>query len=210
MIARLEVAIRWFFDRSAPLTFFVLFLFGAVMLLASVGAGVGFFELPLPDGTRKQVGYIWALNWSFMFLLGFPIMFFFILETADSLRRTLGRLVENRMILDDGWAPVPQEALDAERARFWQRSAVIGAVMLVAFMTYCIGEWYYVCGRHLFANAAPIAPDAAHWFEELDWSLAAVLPGPHQGDATFRAVNNIFSFANYFVLGLYLAVVFTY
>ena len=58
MTARLEVAIRWFFDRSAPLTFFVLFLFGAVMLLASVGAGVGFFELPLPDGTRKQVGYI--------------------------------------------------------------------------------------------------------------------------------------------------------
>jgi hypothetical protein len=187
-----------------------LFLIGAVMLLASALVGVGFFELNLPSGTRKQVGYIWALNWSFMYLLGFPIMFFFMLETSDSLRRTLGRLIENRMVLNHNWMPVGVGALNEERDRFWRRSAIAGSIITVFMVLYCLGEWYFVSGRHLFANTLPIGVQDVHWFEELDWSVAALLPGQSQGAPGFKAINAAFSFINYLILGFYLSVVFTY
>lgn len=209
-MTRLTAALQWFFGRSAPLTFFTLFLFGGAMLLVSTIVGVGFFEFDIPGGARKQVGYIWAFNWSFMYLLGFPIMFFFMLETSDSFRRTLDRLVEHRMILDSTWTPVGIEALAAERAKFWRRSAIAGSVVTVAMVLYCVGEWYFVSGRYLIANTLPINLQDSHWFNELDWSVAALLPGPDKGDATFRTVNALFGFFNYLIVGFYLAIVFTY
>lgn len=209
-VEKYEVILRWFFDRSAPITFFVLFLFGAIMLVISVVAGVGEYELILPSGIKKQVGYLWALNWSFMFLLGFPIMLFFMLETADSLRRTLDRLVENRMIVDPAWQPAELQVLDAERARFWHNSATAGLILLVALTAYCLSEWYAVSGRYLIANELPIEPGQKHFFDELDWSVAAVLKGPEHSEVVFRIVNAVFSFVNYLLLGVYLSVVFTY
>lgn len=122
-MTKVAAALRWFFERSALLTFITLFMLGLIMLISSIIAGVGFFEFQTPDGPSKQVGYIWALNWSFMFLLGFPIMFFFMLETSDSLRRTLDRLADNRMIVDMNWKPASVGALDDERKRFWRLSA---------------------------------------------------------------------------------------
>lgn len=209
-----ERLLRWIFDRSAPITFFVLFLFGAIMLVASAATGVAFFEIDWPGEAgatvRKQVGFIWALNWSFMFLVGFPIMIFFMIETATHLRRALDRLVERRMIVDAGWRPVGIEALAPERDRFWRRSATAGGLLLVALMAYCLWEWYRVSGMHLFAGTMPIAAGETHWLDELDWSVAALLPGPRSGDWEFRMANAALSFASYFVMGLYLSIVFTY
>ena len=145
-----------------------------------------------------------------MYLLGFPIMFFFMLETSDSLRRTLGRLIENRMVLNHNWMPVGVGALNEERDRFWRRSAIAGSIITVFMVLYCLGEWYFVSGRHLFANTLPIGVQDVHWFEELDWSVAALLPGQSQGAPGFKAINAAFSFINYLILGFYLSVVFTY
>jgi len=149
---------------------FALFLLGLIMLIFSIVAGVGFFEFQTPAGQSKQVGYIWALNWSFMFLLGFPIMFFFILETSDSLRRTLERLVEDGMIVDMNWHPAGVGALDDERNRFWRLSACAAIFVTICIVPYCLIEWYIVSGRHLFANQLP----------------AVVLQGPRRGFSVFE------------------------
>ena len=210
-MTKVAAALRWFFERSALLTFFALFLLGLIMLIFSIIAGVGFFEFQTPAGQSKQVGYIWALNWSFMFLLGFPIMFFFILETSDSLRRTLERLVEDGMIVDMNWHPAGVGALDDERNRFWRLSACAAIFVTICIVPYCLIEWYIVSGRHLFANQLPaVVLQGPHWLEEIDWSVAALLPGPDRGDAGFRYLNAAFSFINYLILGFYLSIVFTY
>ena len=184
-MTKVAAALRWFFERSALLTFFALFLLGLIMLIFSIVAGVGFFEFQTPAGQSKQVGYIWALNWSFMFLLGFPIMFFFILETSDSLRRTLERLVEDGMIVDMNWHPAGVGALDDERNRFWRLSACAAIFVTICIVPYCLIEWYIVSGRHLFANQLPaVVLQGPHWLEEIDWSVAALLPGPDRTGAT--------------------------
>ena len=210
MTHALERLLRWIFDRSAPIAFFALFLLGAAMLVASIATSVAFFDLVLPNGVRKQVGYVWAANWSFMFLFGFPIMIFFMIETATSLRQALDRLVERRMIVDADWQPVGLAAMAPEREMFWRRSAIAGGVLLAVLMIYCLWEWYRVSGMHLFAGTLPLAPGETHWLDELDWSVAALLPGPGSGEFGFRMANAAFSFANYFVMGLYLSIVFTY
>lgn len=211
MTAVFERLLRRIFELSSGIAFFVLFLFGAVMMLAAAASGVAFVPLPMPGGATKEVGYYWAANWSFMILFGFPIMFFFMIETATALNRTLYRLTDRRMIVGADWRPVGVDALSAERTLFWRRSGVVFALLLPILMGYCLWEWWRVSGYHLiWTGELPLKPGETHWLDELDWSVAALLAGPAAGEPVSRWLNAAFSLVNYAVLGAYLSVIFTY
>ena len=49
-MTKVAAALRWFFERSALLTFITLFMLGLIMLISSIIAGVGFFEFQTPVG----------------------------------------------------------------------------------------------------------------------------------------------------------------
>lgn len=210
MISLLSRLLMWIFGLSTPITLFCLPFLGVLLIIISFFIGVGDFNLQIPDNKTKQVGYIFALNWSFSFVLGFPIMMFFMVEAVTGQTRTLDRLVDRGMIVDKSWRPVDINAIRNEFRRFWKKAAIASAILFIFSMGYCLAEWYLLSGRYLFGSGTPLRLNETHHFFELDWSLAAVLPGPDQNAFDFRMQTAAFSFINYFLLGFYFWIVLTF
>ena len=210
MISLLSRIPIWLFSRSAPLTLFCLLFVGVLLIIVSFLIGVGDVELQTNPDSSKQVGYVFALNWSFSFVLGFPMLMFFMIEAVTGQQHTLNRLVDRRMIVDQAWQPVGIDALTEEYTRFWRRTTIIGGATAAFSLTYCLVEWYMISGRFLLLNAEPISPSDSHYFYELDWSLAAVLPNSDANIDISPKLNAAFALVNYLLLGLYFSIILTF
>lgn len=207
MITHLTPIPIWLFSRSPSLTLFCLLFVGVMLIIFSFLIGVGNVELVTSGDQTKQVGYVFSLNWSFSFVLGFPMLTFFMLEAVAGQQRTLSRLVDRKMIVDRYWQPVGIGALQAERTRFWQRTTIIGLLAVGFSFTYCLVEWYLVSGRFLLGSATPIKVGETDSFYELDWSLAAALTLSDTSEVSSPVWNAVFGLVNYLLLAMYFSVV---
>lgn len=140
-------------------------LFGegsALNLSASVFAGMsalGFLSYIIgihnvtftrSDGVSKQVGFLWAANWTFVFMVFLPLFLAFVSEVVHSWKH------EERRRLFDG---APEESdrqwrhtIDASSGSFW-------AVFLICVLFAGLFQWIGVCLVPLINGGGTYATD---------------------------------------------------
>lgn len=201
---------------NAPLAFFIAFIVGVVSLIAAGALGINQIDLAVlpqtvPDsGTAdtylKQVGYVWAINWSISLIIGFPAMFFFIRVAVRAANTSWDEMINRRMIVSESWAPLKRPDVSEHIERLRHQTAQIGSIVVLITLLWAVLEWYFVSGQHHIFGSLPLTGE----FDELDWSVAAVLTEAGRQDVGMRIANGIFSLVVYLILGAYLAVVFSF
>ena len=103
------------------------------------------------DGVVKQVGFLWAANWTFVFMVFLPLFFAFVTELV-TFWKDEGRpkLVAqgDRMESDDAWA----RNVEASSYSYW-------AVFLICVMFAGLFQWIGVCLIPLLKGGGNYATD---------------------------------------------------
>jgi len=197
---------------SPPLLAFGLALIGLLMVSASLLLGFGDFEYTLMvDGATvtKQVGFLYALNWSIGFLVVYPAIAFVGVQSVRELGNLANQLSQRRMVIDGDFR-LADPALVERSLRRVLRAAVATSLLLLAICVgYALWEFQAVVGRH-YDTGLPF-PEIAldDPYQERDWSVAALLPAA-DGSPPERSANYFFGLVAYVLLvGLGSAIVFS-
>lgn len=107
------------FSRGSPLDLPATVFAGAVALgFLSYFLGIHSVTYARPDGISKQVGFLWAPNWTFLFMIFLPLFFAFAVELL-AFWRSEGRpgflAGGNKVESDAGW----MRKVEASSATYW-------------------------------------------------------------------------------------------
>ena len=149
-------------------------VFGGALLPVSVVAGVGF----VTDTTGvepRQVGFINAFNWSFVYGVLFPLYVLLQFSFLAEMRRLIARLGRWGMIVDSAGRPVTDQAVQES----WQRMvqwATLGGLCLAALLIIVMFRGlYYKHYVPLFRYGDLDVLRDAMPRRNLDWGIAALL-----------------------------------
>jgi hypothetical protein len=156
------------FSWPSYYVFLVCFLIGGVMLCA------GSFALQIHDlkYEGRQVGYLWAPNWSLTYAILGPLALYLMLEALKGIRRALDYLFESGMVRDESMAAVSVGlSTMAWRTGTRVRSGLllVCAGMVPAALAY--SEWYPNNLKRLMAGECKRCD-----LSDFDWGLAAIMP----------------------------------
>jgi len=214
LLSRLTGFVDLLLLRTNPLGVVIICFFGFMTIVASLIIGIGVFEYKLEvEGktVSKQVGFVWALNWSMTLIFLLPILVIFGLESYRGFRRSFKRLVSRNMVSNKDGSIVNEEDLFDAWKGILLTVATIGGLTLCASLIYAYWEYNSVVGRH-FADGQYPTIDLKNPYQEADWSVAALLPGTNQDDNSINPVaNNTFSLIMYLLVpGLGTGIVFSF
>ena len=86
---------------------------GAAFVLIAHSIGIGFVTWKLPEAvgnvTSKQVGYIYALNWSVGGILLFPMAWFLICHSLGRFSDIRRAAVRAQMLVTTGFEPLTED-----------------------------------------------------------------------------------------------------
>lgn len=133
-----------------------------LLSLLSTFCGLGWLE-----HNGKQVGFLFAPNWTIVYLVLFPPYLSFFSVLTKRCRATLIDFSNERILIDSNGLPVPQAAILAEWNKSLKDVSVIMWVFLAAVAIQTVGEWVVSCFRPLITNQIG---DVA-----IDWSTAAIV-----------------------------------
>ena len=181
--------------------FLVCFLIGGV-ILCSGSFALHIYDLEAPAGSPfggpRQIGYLWAPNWSLTYAILGPLALFLMLEALKGIREALDYLFETEMVRDESMKPVHERLSgraweDGIRIRNW--FLLIFAGLVPALLSY--GEWY----PH---NLKRLITGTCHNCEpsDYDWGLAAIIKG--SGGAPNWLANSVFDFLAFTCEGLFI------
>jgi hypothetical protein len=155
----------------------LIFFYSIFLVLVSYPVGVSSISnLVTVPGREKEVGYVSAPNWTWAFILLFPLLTFFLLESfrcVPEVLRTLGArgmLVDLSLTRIDSNTPVTDWKIALEKAK-----NVFAGLILIALMEPLI-EWLYTSARPLLWCGIKCVPE-----KEFDWSIGALLKGSGLG-----------------------------
>ncbi|MBY6120412.1 hypothetical protein KUV64_14860 [Mameliella alba] len=102
---RLARASEAIFSRGSPLDLPATVFAGAVALgFTSFFLGIHSVAYARPDGLIKQVGFLWAPNWTFLFMVFMPLFFVFVVEMLafwrNGARSRLAKLIDQTASID--------------------------------------------------------------------------------------------------------------
>jgi len=185
MLSRLGKALQRVLSAPPEVVALACALFGLAAVVASFFLDIALVEVtwsgnPLrltaeAGDSPKQVGFIWALNWSLVSVLLMPLAVYFALDSYQAVPDVLGELARRRMIVTKDWQPVSSEALEAR----WHRICGGMAIFIVIVVALGVGLtwWDFVTVvKQNYDN-----PSALLWLsltdkaDEVDWSVAAPL-----------------------------------
>jgi hypothetical protein len=176
--------------------FLVCFLIGGVTLcLGSAALSVYNWEAPASYSCKtgancesREVGYLWAPNWSLTYAILGPLALFLMLETLKGIRGALDYLSKTEMIRNDHMEPVS----DCVSSRAWEKGTrarrwflVVCAGLVPALLAY--PEWY---SHNLTRLMAGVCNDCEP--SDYDWGLAAIIKGT--GKVVSWRANSAFDF----------------
>lgn len=147
------------FSRRSPLDLPASVFAGAVALgFLSYLTGVHNATYDRANGLIKQVGFLWAPNWTFLFMVFMPLFFAFVVDLLvfwkDEGRAKFiakGARLEN----DDAWA----RNVEASTYTYW-------AVFLICLVFAGLLQWIGVCLIPLLSGGSDYA---------MDWTLLAIV-----------------------------------
>ena len=140
------------FSRPSPLDLPAAVFAGAVALgFLSYLMGIHNVTYVRPDGLAKQVGFIWAPNWTLLFMMLLPLYFAFVVDLLvfwkeEGRLQLLGR--GDRMDSNDDWA----RNVEASSYTYW-------AVFLFCIAFAGLFQWIGVRLIPLMSGGSDIAPD---------------------------------------------------
>lgn len=123
-----------FFGGGSPLDLPASVFAGAAALgFFSYFLGIHSVTYPQADGTIKQIGFIWAPNWTILFMVFMPLFFTFVVELVVFWKNE-GRpkLLEagDQRVSDDGWS----QKVESSSYTYW-------SVFLICFVFAGIFQW---------------------------------------------------------------------
>jgi hypothetical protein len=126
------------FSLGSPLNLPASVFAGATALgFLSYIAGIHNATYERPDGLVKQVGFLWAPNWTFVFMVLLPLFCAFVIELLGSWKiEARPKLVAqaNRMQSDQAW----ERNVEASSYTYW-------VVFLICLLFAGIFQWIEVC-----------------------------------------------------------------
>jgi hypothetical protein len=165
----------------------IAFLYAAAMCSISYPFGFATVsDTASVAGTVKEVGYISAINWSFAFLVLFPLIVFFLFEAFASIPDSIRALAKRRMLVDENLQPVEEgEALEDWENALNSSAKVAAGLMIVAVIEPLI-EWWATSGYPLLKGRLDLVAE-----HEYDWSVGALLM--QSSSLIHRLANALFS-----------------
>ncbi|MET4689472.1 RcgA family putative transporter [Sinorhizobium fredii] len=126
------------FSRGSPLNLPASVFAGAAALgFLSYITGIHNASYGRPDGVVKQVGFLWAPNWTFVFMVLLPLFCAFVIELLGfwkhEARLKLAALAD-RMQSDEAW----ERNVEASSYTYW-------AVFLICLLFAGLFQWIEVC-----------------------------------------------------------------
>ncbi|MDX0283773.1 hypothetical protein GOC36_27180 [Sinorhizobium meliloti] len=147
------------FSRGSPLNLPASVFAGATALgFLSYIVGIHSATYSRPDGLVKQVGFLWAPNWTFLFMVLLPLFFAFVIELLVFWKQDARfKLVAqgDRLESDDAWT----RNVQAYSCTYW-------AVFLVCVMFAGLFQWIGVCLIPLINGGGNYA---------IDWGKLAIV-----------------------------------
>ncbi|WP_431523386.1 RcgA family putative transporter [Mesorhizobium captivum] len=141
-----------FFSRGSPLNLPASVFAGAAALgFLSYITGIHDATYVRADGLVKQVGFLWAPNWTFLFMVLLPLFFAFVIELLvfwknDGRLKLLAEGDEGQS--DDAWA----HNVEASSYSYW-------AVFLICVVFAGLFQWIGVCLLPLMKGGGNYATD---------------------------------------------------
>jgi hypothetical protein len=160
-VRRLGLAMRSeaLFSSGSPLNLPAAVFAGATALgFLSYVTGVHSASYDRMDGVVKQVGFLWAPNWTFVFMVFLPLFFVFVIELL-AFWKFEGRL--KLVAQADG-----TDSHDAWARNVESSSSTYWAVFLVCFVFAGIVQWIEVCLIPLMKGGGEYA---------MDWGKLAIV-----------------------------------
>jgi hypothetical protein len=152
-------------------------------------------DLEIPKGSGfscatcdpRQVGYLWAPNWSLTYAILGPLGLFLMLEALKGTRSALNYLFTSDMVRDDNRKPVKEELSShswaiGTKARRW--FFLTFALIVPALLAY--PEWYSHNFLRLMASKCSNCGPS-----DYDWGLATII---NQQGAPNWVANSVFDF----------------
>ncbi|MCA1850365.1 MAG: hypothetical protein LC672_04815, partial [Acidobacteria bacterium] len=135
-------------------------LCGLLLVVASFVAGVSFRQQP----GGKEVGYIYAINWSLNYTIVLPFMLYFLFASFQKVDGLITRLAKNKMVVDEDWRVQSKEALRDGWDGMAMRTAKLRLLLTALALIFCLGEWY-------LNSALPLYTGQTAGLEQ-DWAVA--------------------------------------
>ncbi len=141
-----------FFSRGSPLDLPVSVFAGAVALgFLSYFLGIHSISYSRADGTLKQVGFIWAPNWTILFMVFMPLFLGFVVEMVIFWK-------------NEGRSKQLAEGSRTESDDSWTHSVEVSSYTYWAIFLICLGfaglfQWIGVRLIPLIRGSGDIAPD---------------------------------------------------
>jgi len=148
---------------------------GITLILGSVVLGIHDFPAQAPAFAAKtrQVGYLFALNWSLNYGILFPLALYLMVHALQGMADALGQLHDRGMVRDRSMRVVSGNMI----AKLWAKGTPTLAWLLLIFAValpgiFSIGEWIWNNLLRLLGGG----PAAS--FRDYDWGLAAIMHAP--------------------------------
>lgn len=166
-----------------PLAGLALSLGGILIAGVSFLLGFGEFTYVLDmDSQRieKEVGYLWAFNWSVAFIFVYPAIAAVGLQALREANQIGDQLSARCMAIDQSWRLAEFGQTGDAFRKALHRAIGISLVTGAILIAYACWEFYSVVGHHYFAGAHfPDAISIDDPYQERDWSVAALLTPAH-------------------------------
>jgi hypothetical protein len=175
--------VRSMYRMSPLLPAAIAFFYAAAMCSISYPLGLAAVSDTVSvAGTTKEVGYVSAINWSFAFLVLFPLIVFFLFEAFSSIPDSIRALAKREMLVDGSLHPVSEdEALEEWENALSSSVKVAASLMIVAVLEPLI-EWWATSGYPLLMGRLDLVAE-----HEYDWSVGALL---EQGPSLIQRLGN--------------------
>ena len=189
--------------RTNPLVAAIMSFGGFVIIFISVLIGIDSFEYVLKVNGKeihKQVGFIWAFNWSIGLIVLMPLLLYFGFLSYRGFKTSLASLASKQMVSkQDGTSVSLDDLFDAWKG-ILVSLAIIVVVIIGIVLGYAYWEYREVVGQHFEKDHYPeISLHDPR--QEKDWSIAALLTSaePEAVEIDKRA-NKVFSLVVYLLL----------
>ena len=153
---------------------------GLAFLLIAAFIGIAEYRYLLDhDGltVEKEVGFLWAFNWSVSLILVYPAIAGIGLQALREMVRISDKLVKRRMIVDAAFRTERTGHIDSEIRSALRRGIGITLALAPVLFLYAAWEFHTVIGQHFVSGASfPDRIPLTHGLHERDWSVAALLP----------------------------------
>ena len=158
---------------------------GSVVLTIDQVQAPGDARFVTPPCLPREVGYLWALNWSVNFVVLVPFALFLMVKALQGISEALKRLGRRGMVRDRAMRVIMREGLSSA----WEggppsRPWVLRAGVMIAFAL-SMFEWFTASFLRLIGDGSPSGPP------DFDWGLAGIM---RDWPMHLRLLNALFDF----------------